>query len=73
MVQLANAIQELLGIASIQDDILGLVTTDNRIDAETKSTLTKELDGRILPVSTLFNDYAVPLGYHEIALAIFKI
>ncbi|CCF60791.1 hypothetical protein KAFR_0L01810 [Kazachstania africana CBS 2517] len=73
MVQLSSLIQELFDIAAVQDDVLNLIKTDNRIDVNNKEELSKELDGKILPVSDLFNDYAVPLGYHEVALNIFKI
>ncbi|GMM56763.1 Nup170 protein [Maudiozyma humilis] len=73
MVQLAGAIQELFEIAGVQDDLLSLISTDNRIASETRQSLTKELDNKIRPVSDLFNDYAIPLGYHEVALQIFKV
>lgn len=73
MVRLAGTIKELFDITGVQDDTLSLVLTDGRIDEETKKELVKQLDGKILSVSDLFNDYAVPLGYHEISLNIFKI
>ncbi|CCK68672.1 Nup170p KNAG_0B02300 [Huiozyma naganishii CBS 8797] len=73
MVQLTGTIQELFEITSVQDDTLSLVSTDTRIATDIKVELMKNLDSNILPVSDLFNDYAVPLGYHEIALTIFKI
>ena len=47
--------------------------TDARIDSAIKDELIKTLDGKILSTSELFNDFAVPLSYHEIALFIFKI
>lgn len=73
MVELTSTIQELFDITGVQDDTLNLVTTDTRIDEATREELINSLNGKILPVSELFNDYAVPLGYHEIALTIFKI
>lgn len=73
MVHLAGTIRELFDITGVQDDTLSLVLTDGRLDGETKKELVKQLDGKILSVSDLFNDYAVPLGYHEISLSIFKI
>ncbi|KAG0660549.1 hypothetical protein C6P45_001566 [Maudiozyma exigua] len=73
MVQLTGVIQELFDIASVQDDLITLINTDNRIESETKKTLIKELHNKVLPVSDLFNDYAIPLGYHEIALNIYKV
>lgn len=73
MIQLASDIQEVLDIATVQEDILSLVLSDSRIDPTTKSELQTNLEGKILPVSDLFNDYAEPLGYHEICICIFKV
>ncbi|EJS44616.1 nup170p [Saccharomyces arboricola H-6] len=73
IVQLASRIQDACEVAGIQEDILSLVYTDVRIDSTIKDEITKILDGKILSTSELFNDFAVPLSYHEIALFIFKI
>ncbi|CUS21537.1 LAQU0S03e04830g1_1 [Lachancea quebecensis] len=73
MIHLSGMIQEIFDVASIQDDILTLVRNDIRVAADTKEDLMKQLDGKILPVSDLFNDYADPLDYYEACLAIFKI
>lgn len=73
IVQLASRIQDACEVAGIQGDILSLVYTDARIDSAIKDELIKTLDGKILSTSELFNDFAVPLSYHEIALFIFKI
>ncbi|QLL31711.1 hypothetical protein HG536_0B05760 [Torulaspora globosa] len=73
MVELSTMIQEIFDVAAVQDDLLSLVTTDQRIESNTKQDLIKQLDGKVLPVSDLFNDFAVPLGYHEICLVIFKV
>ncbi|SCU87234.1 LAMI_0D05270g1_1 [Lachancea mirantina] len=73
MIQLAGMIQEIFDVAAIQDDILNQVKSDNRVSQGTKDELCKQLDGKILPVSDLFNDFADPLGYSAICLAIFKI
>lgn len=73
MIHLAGMIKEIFDVASIQDDILTLVKNDIRITPETKDELVKQLDGKLLPVSDLFNDFADPLEYHDICLVIFKI
>ncbi|SCU95216.1 LAME_0F11232g1_1 [Lachancea meyersii CBS 8951] len=73
MIQLAGMIQEIFDVASVQDDILALVRNDVRIIAATKEELIQHLDGKVLPVSDLFNDYADPLEYYEVCLAIFRI
>lgn len=73
MVQLADMIQEIFDVAAVQDDLLSLIATDSRIKSGAREELLKQLDGKILPVSDLFNDFAVPLGYYEICLFIFKV
>ena len=73
MVQLAGMIQELFEVAAVQDDILSLVRSDARIEQNIKDELVKQLNGEILALSSLFNDFADPLGYFEICLKIFKV
>lgn len=73
MVQLATMIQEIFDVAAVQDDLLSLIATDSRIEPATRTDLMRQLDGKVLPVSDLFNDFAVPLGYHEVCLVIFKV
>lgn len=73
MVQLADMIQEIFDVAAVQDDLLTLIATDSRVKSDARGELLAQLDGKILPVSDLFNDFAVPLGYYEICLFIFKI
>ncbi|CEP60253.1 Nup170p LALA0_S01e06480g [Lachancea lanzarotensis] len=73
MIQLGGMIQEIFDVASVQDDILALVRNDIRIAKDTKEDLVNQLDGKVLPVSDLFNDYADPLEYYEVCLAIFRI
>lgn len=73
MIQLAGLIQEIFDVAAAQDDILSLVKNDSRVDVDSRTELINQLDGKILPVSDLFNDFADPLGYYEICLVIFKI
>lgn len=73
MVQLADMISEIFDVAAVQDDLLSLIITDNRIDSKVKDELIEQLDGKILPISGLFNDFAAPLGYFEVCLVIFKV
>lgn len=73
MVQLADMIQEIFDVAAVQDDLLALIATDSRVKSDARGELMNQLDGKILPVSDLFNDFAVPLGYYEICLFIFKV
>lgn len=71
--QLANSIQEYLDIASIQYDILRAIREDSRFEEEQRQIAIEQLDGKILSVSELFNDYADPLKYFEICLNIFQV
>lgn len=73
MVELSTMIQEIFDVAAVQDDLLSLITTDQRIEPTARQELIGQLDGKVLPVSDLFNDFAVPLGYYEICLVIFKV
>lgn len=73
MVELATMIQEIFDVAAVQDDLLSLISTDQRIESAAREDLIKQLDGKVLPVSDLFNDFAVPLGYYEICLVIFRV
>lgn len=73
LVQLSENIHELFDIASIQDDLLNLVRNETRIDEDYRKQLTLKLNGRVLPLSDLFNDCADPLDYYEIKLRIFKV
>ncbi|CAN6638522.1 nucleoporin Nup170p [Trichomonascus vanleenenianus] len=73
MLQLQVSIQELLEIAVIQYDILQAVAEDDRFEEEQRELTLKELNGKIMSVSDLFNDYADPLEYYEICLAIFEV
>ncbi|QID84645.1 hypothetical protein GRS66_007160 [Saccharomyces pastorianus] len=72
LVQLSDSIHELFDITAIQDDILTLVENETRINEDHKKELISKLNGKVLPLSYLFNDCADPLGYHEINLRIFK-
>ncbi|KAG5366577.1 putative nucleoporin [Yarrowia sp. B02] len=73
LAQLTTRIQELLEVSSIQDDILTNVKKDPRFhDARRQETMAK-LDGPIMGVSELFNQYADPLQYLESCLALFQV
>ncbi|CCE65214.1 hypothetical protein TPHA_0K00800 [Tetrapisispora phaffii CBS 4417] len=73
MMQLSDQIQEIFEIPTIQDEILSLVSSDNRIDSAMKKELIAGLNGKFLSVNELYNDFAVPLGYYEVCLNIFKV
>ncbi|KAL7276341.1 hypothetical protein RUND412_000680 [Rhizina undulata] len=72
MNELSHTIQEELDVAVIQDDVLRRVKEDDRISAEKKARLERELDAKLISLSDLFNKYADPYGYWDICLAIFQ-
>lgn len=68
---LGSNVEDLLEIASIQDDILRAIRQDGRFSDEKRREAIAMLDGRVLEVSDLFNKFADPLGYYELCLRIF--
>ncbi|CAI4060434.1 Nup157p SKDI_05G1850 [Saccharomyces kudriavzevii IFO 1802] len=72
-VELSDSIHELFDIAAIQDDLLSLVENETRIVELQKKDLISKLNGKLLPLTNLFNDCADPLEYYEIKLRIFKV
>ncbi|KAK9352912.1 Nup133 N terminal like-domain-containing protein [Lipomyces doorenjongii] len=74
MLRLLQTTQDELTVAFIQDDILGRVKTDERLakDEDKKVELLDRLDGKVLNLSILYNEFASPLGYKDICEAIIK-
>ncbi|TQV92785.1 non-repetitive nucleoporin [Cordyceps javanica] len=68
---LNHEVTDLLDIANIQDDLLGRLRADERIDLERKEEIEKALDGSILDLSELFNNYADQAGYYDLCLVIY--
>lgn len=62
-INLTTMVQAYLQIANIQADLGAAMEADGHKD--------ERLETRLLTLSELFNEYADPLGYHEICLAIF--
>ncbi|KAJ5466661.1 Nucleoporin [Penicillium diatomitis] len=71
--RLLQEISNLIDVANIQDDLLQRLKDDERIAAERKPDVLAEVDGPVSDISTLFNHYADPAGYHDICLQIFFI
>ncbi|EGX88187.1 non-repetitive nucleoporin [Cordyceps militaris CM01] len=68
---LNHEVTDQLDIANIQDDLLGRLRADERLDFEKKEEISKALDGRILDLSELFNNYADQAGYYDLCLVIY--
>jgi nuclear pore complex protein Nup155 len=64
---------ELLDIAHIQDDLLQRLLVDDRIDPVRKEEIVQVLNGKIVDLSVLFNDYADQAGYYDLCLLIYHI
>lgn len=73
MIQLATLVQDLFDVANIQLDTLTTIRSDTRISSVNKQTTIDQLNGKILNLTDLFNDFTDSLGYFELSLLIFKI
>lgn len=65
-------VSEELDVSSIQDDVLSAVKAETRLAENKKQELITKLDGQLIPLTDLFNNYADPLSYHVICLCIFQ-
>jgi nuclear pore complex protein Nup155 len=70
--QLSEVISEELEVTGIQDDLLNTLRNDIRLQGQKKDDLIAKLDGKLVPLTELFNSFADPLGYGEVCLAIFQ-
>ncbi|KAI1299021.1 Non-repetitive/WGA-negative nucleoporin C-terminal-domain-containing protein [Xylaria venustula] len=70
---LNHDVTELLDVANIQDDLLERLKSDSRIPPERLPEIQKALDGKIQPLSDLFNLYADQAGYYDLCLVIYHV
>ncbi|KAG5438918.1 hypothetical protein PCANB_002248 [Pneumocystis canis] len=73
MNKLAHDLQEELDVITVQDDIIQSIRGDERLSVEKKHEMIRNLNGKLIPLTDLFNKYADLLGYGEICLAIFHV
>ncbi|CCH44720.1 Nucleoporin [Wickerhamomyces ciferrii] len=73
VIELSTLIEEVFEASNIQYDLLVSISYDHQLIDSKKDELIEQLNGKILTVSELFNDFADVLGYHEICLNIFKV
>ncbi|RDW83688.1 putative non-repetitive nucleoporin [Aspergillus mulundensis] len=71
--RLLQQVSNLIDLANVQDDLLQHLKDDARIQPEAKAKALEEVDGPIMEVSTIFNQYADPASYYDICLQIFHI
>ncbi|KAI2623698.1 nucleoporin-domain-containing protein [Xylaria nigripes] len=68
---LNHHVTELLDVANIQDDLLERLKSDTRIAPARHPEIQEALDGKIQPLSDLFNHYADGAGYYDLCLIIY--
>ncbi|KAE8359748.1 Non-repetitive/WGA-negative nucleoporin C-terminal-domain-containing protein [Aspergillus caelatus] len=69
--RLLQDISNLIDLANIQDDLLQRLKDDKRLTSERRTQVLADVDGPIMDISTLFNQYADPASYYDICLQIF--
>ncbi|KAE8146954.1 Non-repetitive/WGA-negative nucleoporin C-terminal-domain-containing protein [Aspergillus avenaceus] len=69
--RLLQEISTLIDVANIQDDLLQRLKDDKRITPDRRMQVLAEVDGPIMDVSYLFNQFADPASYYDICLQIF--
>ncbi|KAI0831024.1 nucleoporin-domain-containing protein [Hypoxylon sp. FL0890] len=70
---LNHEVTELLEVAHIQDDLLERLKVDSRIPPGRQLEIQEALDGKIQPLSELFNGYADQAGYYDLCLLIYHV
>ncbi|ESX00042.1 hypothetical protein KL918_005251 [Ogataea parapolymorpha] len=73
MTFLSVTIGDLLAVANLQDELLLTILDDERVSDLAKQVAVRKLNGRVLPISDLYNNFIDPLGYYTLALVTFKI
>jgi len=71
--QLLREITDLLDVANIQDDVLQRMKSDDRLKEPRRSQVLQHLDGEILEIGELFNQYADQAGYYDICITIYQV
>lgn len=69
--RLLQEIGNIIDVANIQDDLLQRLKDDTRIAPERKNDVLRDVDGPVMDISTLFNQYADSASYYDICLQIF--
>ncbi|RDA83830.1 hypothetical protein CP532_5137 [Ophiocordyceps camponoti-leonardi (nom. inval.)] len=68
---LTHMVSEQLDVGNIQDELLGRLREDERIDPVRREEVIEELDGKLMDLSELFNQYADQAGYFDLCLLIY--
>jgi nuclear pore complex protein Nup155 len=73
--KLLQEITELLDVANLQDEILSKLKDDRRFDQDPvrRQDVLKRVDGPIMSINDLFNDYADNAGYYDVCLQVYQV
>jgi len=71
--QLLREISDLLDVANIQDEILQRMKADPRLQEPRRSQVLKQLDGGVLDIGELFNQYADQASYYDVCIMIYQV
>jgi len=69
---LLREISDLLDVANIQDDVLQRLKADERVTAQRRPEVVKALNGQIINITQLYNEYADQAGYFDICILIYQ-
>ncbi|MCJ1419694.1 hypothetical protein MMC32_006050 [Xylographa parallela] len=69
---LLREVSDLLDVANIQDDVLQKLKGDIRVSPDRKLDVLGQVNGQILGLTELYNNYADQAGYYEICLLIYQ-
>lgn len=73
--KLLQEITELLDVANLQDEILLKLKEDKRFEREPerRQEVLSRVDGPILSINDLFNNYADNAGYYDVCLLVYQV
>ena len=71
--QLLREISDLLDVANIQDEILQRMKADPRLTEPRRPQILKQLDGEIVDIGELFNQYADQASYYDVCIMIYQV
>ncbi|KAI9798741.1 MAG: hypothetical protein M1833_004571 [Piccolia ochrophora] len=70
---LLKEVSDQLDIAYIQDDVLARLRSDARLDGDRKAEVLRILDGKVLSLDELFNNYTDQAAYYDLSLLIYEV
>ncbi|EME38428.1 hypothetical protein DOTSEDRAFT_75834 [Dothistroma septosporum NZE10] len=71
--KLLREISDLLEIATVQDELLQRIRSESRLNAESRIRHIDILNGSILAVEELYNQYADAANYHDLCIVLYQV